>query len=388
MNQGTTDVVTGNPDITGTGGYLSDPVVPDVAGTLYNANVLSISLWDLDLFAGIGASLNTNGTANPDDDAIDLGSAIGFSIDTGTVDLGLVKSAESVAGAQDSISYLGMAISLSSASLTGIDGLTIKLTGTVLLNRATASDGTELDDRIDWDSVSNPLLPDFSGGPDMDDTIVVSGSVTVDLFGFVIGTAQFSMSRTTVDVDANGNDTFSTALDKDLEDATMLKIGLNIDQAWVGVGASLDEGTGELDTEGAIGFLVEEGQLGFVSIRANEQKIAGDTRSYSAISSSLGLATFVGIPGIDIIATDIQVELNSATGVVPGTTTAANAINWNTMRRDRSFGGSGDNRGCPDRAGNRLYRYFRKTPPGHRRRRADLCRIRDGHPACRCRHFR
>ena len=330
MTQGTTDVDTNNTAIPGSGGSLSTPTETDEAGILKNAPTMAISLSNVNLFAGIGAALNDNGTLTPTDDTIDVGSAIGFSIDGGSVDLALVKPAG--LGVGDLTSYTGMAISLDGASLEGVDGLTLKASGSVLINKATNAAGEEVTDRIDWANAtdSEGILPTFPAGLTKDVALVISADVTVNLFGFVVGSAGLTMSRTTVDVDANGNGVFSPSTDKDLEDATMLSIGLTITDVFVGIGADLDDTDTLVVPDDAIGFRVSEGEIGFVSIKANQTIIPGDTRSYSAISSTLGQAAFEGIPGIDISANNVKVEVNSATGVVPGTTTPAEAINWTT----------------------------------------------------------
>jgi ClpP class serine protease len=318
MAQGTSTVSTGNSNI-------------GTAGTLNNASIMSITLTNLNLFAGVGAVLNDNGTLSPIDDTIDLGGAIGFSIADGSVAMGLVRPA--TINPADKTSFMGMAITVGSASLVGIEGLVLKISGTVLANNATDSAGIAVTERINWATASDidGLLPDFSSFSSLtkDVAAAIEGSAVLDLFGIIVGSADFDFSSRTVDVDQNANGVFSLA-EKDLQDATLLTIGLSNLNLFVGVGASLDP-SGLPITAGAIGFSVTDGSLGLAIIRANATAIAGDNRSYMATTASLGKASFVGLPSdISIVAADISVDINRASGTIPLLATAQvpSALDW------------------------------------------------------------
>ena len=136
LTKATADVTTGNAAL-GTAGLLS------------GARLLSITLTNVNLFAGVGASLNENGTlTNVLDDTITTAGAIGFAVTSGTVKVAVVRPAG--LGALDKTSYFGMEVSLAGASLVGVEGLTFKATGTVLVNRATDAAGAGAVERINW----------------------------------------------------------------------------------------------------------------------------------------------------------------------------------------------------------------------------------------------
>ena len=109
-------------------------------GVLADASLQVISLSNLNLFAGTGASLDVN-------DALDVTGAVGFAITAGTADLAMVRPDGLAAG--DQTSYLGLELSLGGASLVGIPGVTMTASGSVLVNRATAPNGSEAANRID-----------------------------------------------------------------------------------------------------------------------------------------------------------------------------------------------------------------------------------------------
>ncbi len=177
-------------------------------------------------------------------------------------------------------------------------------------------------------SDSGGLLPSFAAFPLLTKNVdlAINGSAAINLFGFIVGSADFDFTSRTVDVDLLGNG-FSQ-VEKDLQDATLLTIGLTNLNLFVGVGASLSP-SGTPVTTGAIGFAVSSGTLGLAIIKANPTKIAGDNRTYLATTASIGQAAFVGLPSdISIKAADISVNINRASGNVPLTTQLAPALDW------------------------------------------------------------
>ena len=106
------------------------------------SRLLSITLTNVNLFAGVGGSLDEHGTlTDVTDDTITTAGAIGFAVTSGTVKVAVVRP--SGLGALDKTSYFGMEVSLAGASLVGVEGLTFKATGTVLVNRATMRQAQE-----------------------------------------------------------------------------------------------------------------------------------------------------------------------------------------------------------------------------------------------------
>src|SRR5204863_3182068 len=136
------------------------------------------------------------------------------------------------------------------------DGLTLKVTNAkVLVNKATTSTGLDSTARINWATATGGgLLPAFSADLISSAALQIKGDAALDLFGFVVGSASFDFATRTVDVNQNANGAFSTN-DLDLDDATLLTIGLTNVNLFVGVGASLSP-SNTLVTTGAIGFAV------------------------------------------------------------------------------------------------------------------------------------
>jgi hypothetical protein len=160
----------------------------------------------------------------------------------------------------------------------------------VLVNKATTAAGLDSTARINWATATDTgsLLPAFSSDLVSSAALQIKGSAALDLFGFVVGSADFDFASRTVDVNQNANGAFSTN-DLDLDDATLLTIGLTNVNLFVGVGASLSP-TNTLVTTGAIGFAVSGGNLGLAIVKANPTKIPGDNRTYIATRAFLGQA--------------------------------------------------------------------------------------------------
>ena len=75
--------------------------------------------------------------------------AVGFSVSGGSVTLAMVRPA-GITSPTDKTGYTGLDISLAGASLVGVDGLTFKASGHVLINKATTAAGAAAVQRIDW----------------------------------------------------------------------------------------------------------------------------------------------------------------------------------------------------------------------------------------------
>src|SRR5678816_2279393 len=105
--------------------------------------------------------------------------------------------------ATDDTSYMGLELSGLTAKLVGIDGLTFGVYGgAVKVNKATAGTTAPAAVKKNWktftetsDSLPVPTL-DVDGSVDLS----VSGNVALDAFGFVVGTAGFTLSLGAGDV--------------------------------------------------------------------------------------------------------------------------------------------------------------------------------------------
>ncbi|GAF82190.1 unnamed protein product, partial [marine sediment metagenome] len=276
----------------------ADMSVNDDAITAFDASVMSVELTNLNLFVGAGAKLDDN--ANPT--ALVTGEAVGFSV-SGTVKMALVK--EDGLGATDQSSYLALEVSLAGAELVGIEGLVLKAEGSVLVNKATDAAGDAVTDRIDWATATDTgsLLPDPGFGTKLTSSIElnVSGAASMDVFGFVVGTATFEMTTGTADVD-----TKNTNIDTDgiLSNASVMSLTLTNLNLFAGVGATLNEnGTpldqddDKIDTSGAIGFSISDGTIKFASVRPASTD-PDDLTAYTGVEISIEGAELVGIEGL------------------------------------------------------------------------------------------
>jgi hypothetical protein len=262
---------------------------PNNGTSFTNASAVSLTLSNATVFVGAGGRLSDATAA-----ANVLDGTLGFRGAVNALKVVSIKDTNngSVATSDDR-SYLGVQASGLSADLIGLDGILDFHASNVnvLVNKAADSDNTiaTVPAKLDWDSLVTSGMALQSLAIDRALDIHADGSVALSLLGFVVGSASFSYDTRTVDVDQNANGVFSLA-EKDLQDATLLTIGLSNLNLFVGVGASLDP-AGVPITTGAIGFSVTDGSLGLAIIRANATAIAGDNRSYMATTASLGKAS-------------------------------------------------------------------------------------------------
>ena len=82
--------------------------------------------------------------------------------------------------------------------------------GTVSVNKATAADGTPGAQKINWATATGSLLPAFSTGLTSGVDLRIAGQASLDIFGFVVGTAEFTMAQGTSTV-STGNSNIGTA---------------------------------------------------------------------------------------------------------------------------------------------------------------------------------
>ena len=299
LTQATETIDTGNPDI----------------GTLTDASVLAISLSNVNLFAGAGASLTV--PADPTNVAgygVNTTGALGFAVTGGAVDLAIVRPSGAAAD-----QYIGLQASLAGASLVGVDGLRFIASGTVLVNKTTAASN----EKINWATATGEILPEFNPllGADTD-LAIIDGHASLDLFGFVVGMADFSILQGTTTVHT-GNPAIGAS--GTLTDASVMVVTLSNLNLFAGAGAALnDNGTpadtsdDAIDRNGAIGFDISGGMVTLDVVRP-----AASGASYTGLSvgasGSLG-----GIPGLTLSVTG-TILVNKATGAAP-----TQRIDWAT----------------------------------------------------------
>jgi hypothetical protein len=220
----TANVTTGNPNITGLGA---------TAGRIDGARVLAFTISGASLFVGEGGALDATRTG------ISTTGAVGFWASGASFSLATVS--------KGTTSFTGLEVTVGNASLVGISGVDIQVSGAVKLNKTSVAGGPRIDWAVATNASNDPgnLIPALTLGSAVE--FQVSASASVNLFGLVVGSADFEMVSRTVNVDQNGNGIFSLA-EKDLQDATLLSIGLS--------NVNLDIGSG------GVGFQVTSGSLG------------------------------------------------------------------------------------------------------------------------------
>ena len=218
--------------------------------------------------------------------------------------------------------------SVTSASLTGIPGLTLDASSlTLKVNTASGTYGSspvaaaplnwttalDLDSNGHFGQSADQLTVgsttiNLSGA-----LLAASGTAHLDLFGFVDGTVSFSFQQQTVSVDVDGDGTIQQAGSNgswarappgpgpDLESATLTTVGIVIP-----VGQSLTIGAG------GVGFSVQSGSLSLAAISPIDT--TNDTRSWLALTGQIANGTFSGIPGVSLAVTSLGIDLNQASG--------------------------------------------------------------------------
>ncbi|HVP75835.1 MAG TPA: hypothetical protein VMS63_07420, partial [Gaiellaceae bacterium] len=238
-------------------------------GTLASGTLTTIAVTASNVFVGAGG--------------------IGFQVSGGTFALAYLTDG-------GSRSWTAIEGSLTGGALTGIPGVTLSVGSlTVETNSATGADP------IDWSTAFPGLVvTDALGGSHPIDisgdlSLSVSGTgATVDLFGLVSGTTDFSLTKSTV----TGTNLGGVA---GLSSATLTTIGLS--------NASITLGTSD------VGFSVTGGSL---TVAILSPAVTTDARRWTAISATLGSASLNGIPGVTLSATGLEIDVNQAsTGATP-----------------------------------------------------------------------
>src|SRR5688572_7251382 len=184
------------------------------------------------------------------------------------------------------ISYTGLQLTVGSASLVGIPGITATVTaGKVNVN--TSSDLA----RLDWESAGAGSTPLF--GIDIASTteVEVAGTLGLSIGGFVVAAGGFSLVKQTV---AGGT----------VDGADALVVTLTGVSVFAGVGGSLS--AANVVTPGTIGVSASGINATLAIVRT-----AGGV-SYTGLQLTVGSASLVGIPGITATVTAGKVNVNTS----------------------------------------------------------------------------
>src|SRR6185312_15983673 len=146
-------------------------------------------------------------------------------------------------------------------------------------------------------------------------SIEVLGDVSgINLFDLFSGGAGFSAGRTLVDVDVDGNG-YNVLAGSDLAGATLLRFGLNLDEA-----APTDPETRflQIGTD-TVGLRLEDGQVGVAVLSPAD---SADARRWTAVKA-VGLSGRLNLaPVVSATVSSADISINQASG--------ASALNWTT----------------------------------------------------------
>ncbi|HTD68443.1 MAG TPA: LEPR-XLL domain-containing protein, partial [Candidatus Limnocylindria bacterium] len=290
--------------------------------TLANADVLSLTLTSIDLWAGDGGSLNNGGTLADFSDDLVVDGAKGFAASVSLLKLVSIK--------QGSASYLGVESGADavSADLVGF-GPDFELhfwNGELSLNRKS---GTATD-KLDWDSlnVTSGLTPVTLGVDETLDLHVAGGVLLNAGNGALIARA----SDFILDLgEVSGNDTAGPGGDTAVTftDADVLSLTLTDASLWAGQGGSINNSTTPADFSdadiipGTTGFLGSiTGSLSIVSIddQANGRKYLGVQTADDTLSA--------GLLGVDAVALSFWSGTLKLNQVTPDT---GEKLDWTTL---------------------------------------------------------
>ena len=279
------------------------------------------------------ATLTTFGLSVPSGQTLTFGvGGVGFSVSAGSLALAIVTPSASAQAAGDGRSWLALDAQITSASFTGIPGLTLTVTGlTVEINRAsgvytdptsTAAVATQalnwtksLD--LDGDGVfgenptDNPghndqLSVPIGGGGTVSiaftgtTSLRVTGTATISLASIINGTVGFALTTQTVTGTNIGGVT-------GLSSASLTTLALTATSLFVGWSG--------------IGFQVNGGGLAIASLTPSTP----DGRSWLGVQADLSAASLTGVPGLTLAVSSLQVGSNTAAG-------GASPLDWTKVQ--------------------------------------------------------
>ncbi|MEM5775535.1 MAG: hypothetical protein AAGU05_11090, partial [Anaerolineaceae bacterium] len=245
------------------------------ANTLVHANLLSIGLSNVSAFVGFN----------------------GIGLQLTDVDLAIALWSEIVTTGT-ARKWTSVMASVGSASFEGVEGLTMALTSAgIVINKKAADNtvvdyvkgagetaATELTVTVGPTDTVTFAIDDING-----DYAQVTGSATIDLFGFVSITGSFGVEKKT-----NQTVTLSTGVSATVN---VLTIGLTNVSAFLGFGEGTDE---------AMGFQLTDVDFALALF----SETAGAMRKWTSVKGSVGSASFVGLTGLGLIVSTLGIEIN------------------------------------------------------------------------------
>ena len=263
---------------------------------LLHANALKLVVSGASLWIGVGGGLNGAHTA----------------VVPGTIGIGASGVALTLAAITDtatSTSYTGLILTVGTASLNGVPGVTAYVSNVfVKVNKASG-----LATPLTWSALTidgtggTSFAVDLTGAT----SLSVGGTLGLDIGGFVAAAGSFTFENSTV---SGGPITSQTAL----------KLTVSSASFWAGVGGGLN-GAHTAVTAGTVGISASGVNLTLAIVKSG-------TTSYTGLELTVAEASLVGIAGVQLYVTSLDVKLNQAT--------AGSALNWSALTIDGggSFG--------------------------------------------------
>ena len=290
-------------------------------GTVASLEVLTVGASDVDAFAGV------NGPA-------DSGSAMGLSlqdVDFALV-LGKVKAPAAPAVATDLRTFTAVTATVGDASFIGIDGLTLSVTSLAVdINKGGGTNNAVANTTaLDFDT--SPLEVNTGGGNSLTidyatETLKAEGTVDIGVFGFFYVSGNFAFEKSSLtDVALSGGGTVAS-----LE---VLTVGASDVDAFAGVNGPADSGS-------AMGLSLQDVDFALVlgKVKAPAAPaVATDLRTFTAVTATVGDASFIGIDGLTLSVTSLSVDINKGGGTnnaVANTT----ALDFDTSPLEVNTGG-------------------------------------------------
>jgi hypothetical protein len=280
--------------------------VDDGVITPFSANVLSVSVSGASLFMGTGARLNqartgiitTTADADPANNL--LADAVGFTASGASLTLSFLDAG--------TVSYIGVVATVANASLVGVSGMDLSVSGTVKVNATTRPDGQLLN----WTAASttndsNDQLVDMdvSAAHQLQITgasLNVAGSLVA-----VIGNLSLDIATATVET---GNPAILglSATPGRIDDARVLSFTVSGASVFLGTGGQLNGGRTAVETPaGAVGFVVN-------GVSVDLAVVTQGAISFLAASANMTNASLVGVSAVLDVRASGKVRVNRSTG--------------------------------------------------------------------------
>jgi len=290
--------------------------VDDGAITPFTANALSVSLTDASIFMGTGARLNQAKTAiittvADADPANDLtADAVGFTASGVSLAVNFLDAG--------TVSYIGVVATVANASLVGVTGMDLKVSGTLKINSSTRPDGQ----RLNWTTATttndagDQLIDMTLGAAHQLEVTGASLNVAGSLVA-VIGNLTLDIATATVQT-GNASITGLGAVAGQIDNARVLTFTVSGASVFLGTGGALDSGrTTVLTPAGAVGFAVNGASFDLAVVTKG-------AISFIGASASITNAALVGVSAVMDVRASGKVRVNRSTGA------GGQRIQWST----------------------------------------------------------